>query len=73
MPLGAAGGRLGCLVIVDWESTGGRGLLLVEAMSESFGTVPVAGGKQVCGEIAVPHREPASVGAEPGAKDGDRS
>ncbi|OLZ64512.1 PAS sensor protein [Streptomyces sp. IMTB 2501] len=60
-------------VIVDWESTGGRGLLLVEAMSESFGTVPVAGGKQVCSEIAVPRREPASVGAEPDAKDGGRS
>ncbi|WP_225095763.1 SpoIIE family protein phosphatase [Streptomyces sp. CoH27] len=60
-------------VIVDWESTGGRGLLLVEAMSESFGTVPVAGGKQVCSEIAVPRREPASVGAGPGAEEGDRS
>ncbi|MGW3449034.1 SpoIIE family protein phosphatase [Streptomyces sp. NPDC001076] len=60
-------------VIVDWESTGGRGLLLVEAVSESFGTVPVAGGKQVCSEIAVPGREPASVGAEPDAEDGDRS
>ncbi|MER6077862.1 SpoIIE family protein phosphatase [Streptomyces sp. NPDC001833] len=60
-------------VIVDWESTGGRGLLLVESMSESFGTVPVAGGKQVCSEIAVPRREPASVSAEPGARTGDRS
>jgi PAS domain-containing protein/anti-sigma regulatory factor (Ser/Thr protein kinase) len=57
-------------VIVDWESTGGRGLLLVEAMSESFCTVPVAGGKQVCSEIAVPRREPAPVGAEPGARTG---
>ncbi|WP_330302673.1 MULTISPECIES: SpoIIE family protein phosphatase [unclassified Streptomyces] len=46
-------------VIVDWESTGGRGLLLVEAMSESFGSVPVAGGKQVWSEIVVPQREPA--------------
>lgn len=46
-------------VIVDWESTGGRGLLLVEAMSESFGSVPVAGGKQVWSEIRVPRREPA--------------
>ncbi|WP_405662784.1 MULTISPECIES: SpoIIE family protein phosphatase [unclassified Streptomyces] len=50
-------------VIVDWESTGGRGLLLVEAMSESFGSMPVAGGKQVWSEIAVPPREPAP--AEP--------
>ncbi|WP_406444360.1 SpoIIE family protein phosphatase [Streptomyces sp. NBC_00631] len=60
-------------VIVDWESTGGRGLLLVEAVSESFGTMPMAGGKQVCSEIAVPRREPVSVGADPGAEDGDRS
>ncbi|MBZ9644508.1 SpoIIE family protein phosphatase [Streptomyces sp. PSKA30] len=45
-------------VIVDWEATGGRGLLLVEAMSESFGSVPVAGGKQVWSEIAVPRRAP---------------
>ncbi|MEV5956502.1 SpoIIE family protein phosphatase [Streptomyces sp. NPDC051987] len=59
-------------VIVDWESTGGRGLLLVEAVSESFGTMPMAGGKQVCSEIAVPRREPAPVGAEPGTEDGDR-
>ncbi|MFK0287644.1 SpoIIE family protein phosphatase [Streptomyces sp. NPDC090499] len=61
-------------VIVDWESTGGRGLLLVEAVSESFGTVPMAGGKQVCSEIAVPRREPAPVGADdPGTEGGDRS
>ncbi|MFI9586754.1 SpoIIE family protein phosphatase [Streptomyces sp. NPDC052236] len=45
-------------VIVDWEATGGRGLLLVEAMSESFGSVPVAGGKQVWSEIVVPRRDP---------------
>ncbi|MFF4258836.1 SpoIIE family protein phosphatase [Streptomyces sp. NPDC001663] len=53
-------------VIVDWESTGGRGLLLVEAMSESFGSTPVAGGKQVWSEIAVPPREPAPAASEPG-------
>jgi anti-sigma regulatory factor (Ser/Thr protein kinase) len=52
-------------VIVDWESTGGRGLLLVEAMSESFGSVPVAGGKQVWSEIAVPRHEPAPADAGP--------
>ena len=46
-------------VIVDWESTGGRGLLLVEAMSESFASVPVAGGKQVSSEIAVRQHPPA--------------
>lgn len=45
-------------VIVDWEATGGRGLLLVEAMSDSFGSVPVAGGKQVWSEIAVPGGAP---------------
>lgn len=48
-------------VIVDWEATGGRGLVLVEAVSESFGTVPVAGGKQVWSEIAVPPPAPAST------------
>ncbi|TPQ23434.1 SpoIIE family protein phosphatase [Streptomyces sporangiiformans] len=41
-------------VIVDWESTGGRGLLLVEAMSASWGSVPVGAGKQVWSEILVP-------------------
>ncbi|TXS46254.1 PAS sensor protein, partial [Streptomyces sp. uw30] len=53
-------------VIVDWESTGGRGLLLVEAVSDASGTVPVAGGKQVWSEITVPegetgHREREAV------------
>ncbi|MFI6038560.1 SpoIIE family protein phosphatase [Streptomyces sp. NPDC051315] len=52
-------------VIVDWESTGGRGLLLVEAMSDSFGSVPVAGGKQVWSEIVVPRRRPAQVDPAP--------
>jgi PAS domain-containing protein/anti-sigma regulatory factor (Ser/Thr protein kinase) len=52
-------------VIVDWESTGGRGLLLVEAMSESFGSMPVAGGKQVWSEITVPRREPAPADSGP--------
>jgi hypothetical protein len=44
-------------VIVDWEATGGRGLFLVEATSESFGSMPVAGGKQVWSEIVVPRTE----------------
>ncbi|MFG1668335.1 SpoIIE family protein phosphatase [Streptomyces sp. Y7] len=48
-------------VIVDWESTGGRGLLLVEAVSDASGTVPVAGGKQVWSEITVPTSEPATA------------
>lgn len=53
-------------VSVDWESTGGRGLLLVEAMSESFGSMPVADGKQVWSEIVVPRREPTPANPEPG-------
>ncbi|MGO4754054.1 SpoIIE family protein phosphatase, partial [Streptomyces sp. 2MCAF27] len=43
-------------VLVDWESTGGRGLLLVEAMSTTWGSVPVSGGKQVWSEVVVAHR-----------------
>ncbi|GAB7102560.1 SpoIIE family protein phosphatase [Streptomyces phaeofaciens JCM 4814] len=53
-------------VIVDWESTGGRGLMLVEAMSDSFGTVPVAGGKQVWSEITVPGFDPDAADPGPG-------
>ncbi|WSY10246.1 SpoIIE family protein phosphatase [Embleya sp. NBC_00896] len=41
---------------VDWEVTGGRGLLLVEAMSEAWGSVPLSGGKQVWGEVLLPPR-----------------
>ncbi|MFJ7071332.1 SpoIIE family protein phosphatase [Streptomyces sp. NPDC098781] len=51
-------------VIVDWESTGGRGLLLVEAVSDAYGTVPVAGGKQVWSEVTVPRGEPATADAK---------
>jgi anti-sigma regulatory factor (Ser/Thr protein kinase) len=54
-------------VIVDWEATGGRGLLLVEATSASWGSVPVGGGKQVWSEIVVP--PPADAG--PGKEQGD--
>ncbi|WP_405905071.1 SpoIIE family protein phosphatase [Streptomyces sp. NBC_00828] len=36
---------------IGWEATGGRGILLVEAMSAAWGTVPVSGGKQVWSEI----------------------
>jgi anti-sigma regulatory factor (Ser/Thr protein kinase) len=60
-------------VIVDWESTGGRGLLLVEAMSETFGSMPVAGGKRVWSEIAVPRRASASEGSEPPPERGSPS
>jgi hypothetical protein len=48
---------------VDWEATGGRGLLLVEAMSASWGSVPLSGGKQVWSEISL------SPGERPGAAD----
>ncbi|MFI6931941.1 SpoIIE family protein phosphatase [Streptomyces sp. NPDC050287] len=57
-------------VIVDWESTGGRGLLLVEAMSDSFGTTPVAGGKQVWSEVAVPRDESAPGDSGPSTERG---
>ncbi|MFF0200754.1 SpoIIE family protein phosphatase [Streptomyces sp. NPDC005017] len=36
---------------IGWEATGGRGLLLVEASSATWGTLPVSGGKQVWSEI----------------------
>ncbi|MFJ9738489.1 SpoIIE family protein phosphatase [Streptomyces sp. NPDC101166] len=36
---------------LTWEATGGRGILLVEAVSDTWGTVPVSGGKQVWSEI----------------------
>ncbi|WP_369174686.1 SpoIIE family protein phosphatase [Streptomyces sp. R28] len=38
---------------ISWEATGGRGILLVEAVSAAWGTVPVSGGKQVWSEIAL--------------------
>ncbi|MFE0513833.1 SpoIIE family protein phosphatase [Streptomyces sp. NPDC058964] len=38
---------------IGWEATGGRGILLVEAVSASWGTVPVSGGKQVWAELAL--------------------
>ncbi|MFH0172504.1 SpoIIE family protein phosphatase [Streptomyces cacaoi] len=40
---------------LSWEATGGRGILLVEAMSDAWGTVPVSGGKQVWSELALEH------------------
>ncbi|MBA2944746.1 SpoIIE family protein phosphatase [Streptomyces himalayensis] len=57
-------------VIVDWEATGGRGLLLVEAMSAGWGSVPVSGGKQVWSEIVVPPHEPpgTETGTGPAAE-----
>ncbi|MFJ6386662.1 SpoIIE family protein phosphatase [Streptomyces sp. NPDC091972] len=38
---------------IGWEATGGRGILLVEAVSAAWGSVPVSGGKQVWSEIAL--------------------
>ncbi|WEO93794.1 SpoIIE family protein phosphatase [Streptomyces sp. FXJ1.172] len=40
---------------IGWEATGGRGILLVEAVSVAWGTVPVSGGKQVWADL-VPDR-----------------
>ncbi|WP_406723764.1 SpoIIE family protein phosphatase [Streptomyces sp. GD-15H] len=40
---------------IGWEATGGRGVLLVEAVSAAWGTLPVSGGKQVWAEL-VPRR-----------------
>lgn len=55
---------------VDWEETGGRGLLLVAAMSAAWGSVPLSGGKQVWCDIALPPRDEPAPGAastpEPG-------
>ncbi|MFI2644099.1 SpoIIE family protein phosphatase [Streptomyces sp. NPDC018610] len=36
---------------IGWEATGGRGILLVEALSAAWGTLPVGGGKQVWCEL----------------------
>lgn len=36
---------------IGWEATGGRGILLVEAMSTAWGSLPVSGGKQVWSEV----------------------
>ncbi|MFB6612741.1 SpoIIE family protein phosphatase [Streptomyces sp. NPDC085524] len=38
-------------ISVSWEETGGRGLLIVEAMTMAWGSVPLSGGKQVWAEI----------------------
>ncbi|MEU0035182.1 MULTISPECIES: SpoIIE family protein phosphatase [unclassified Streptomyces] len=36
---------------IGWEATGGRGILLVEATSAAWGSLPVSGGKQVWSEV----------------------
>ncbi len=56
---------------VDWDSTGGRGIMLVEAVSAAWGSVPVGGGKQVWSEITLPPHE--AVGPEVGADDAERT
>ncbi|MER6385607.1 SpoIIE family protein phosphatase [Streptomyces sp. NPDC001250] len=38
---------------IGWEATGGRGILLVEAVSAAWGTLPVSGGKQVWADLAL--------------------
>ncbi|WP_181806509.1 ATP-binding SpoIIE family protein phosphatase, partial [Streptomyces shenzhenensis] len=38
---------------IGWEATGGRGILLVEAVSAAWGTVPASGGKQVWADLAL--------------------
>ncbi|MFD3761622.1 SpoIIE family protein phosphatase [Streptomyces sp. NPDC058622] len=38
-------------VWVSWESTGGRGLLIVEATTVAWGSLPLGGGKQVWADI----------------------
>ncbi|MEV5736984.1 SpoIIE family protein phosphatase [Streptomyces sp. NPDC052292] len=39
---------------IGWEATGGRGILLVQAVSAAWGTVPVSGGKQVWADLVPP-------------------
>ncbi|MFF4014618.1 SpoIIE family protein phosphatase [Streptomyces sp. NPDC001843] len=36
---------------IGWEATGGRGILLVDAVSAAWGTLPVSGGKQVWADL----------------------
>ncbi|WP_211274478.1 SpoIIE family protein phosphatase [Streptomyces chattanoogensis] len=57
-------------VSVDWESTGGRGLLLVEAMSVAWGSVPLSGGKQVWSEIGLQPGERIARGGAGGPAEG---
>ncbi|MEU9412385.1 SpoIIE family protein phosphatase [Streptomyces sp. NPDC048281] len=38
---------------IGWEATGGRGILLVEAVSTAWGTVPASGGKQVWADLVL--------------------
>ncbi|MFI6284718.1 SpoIIE family protein phosphatase [Streptomyces sp. NPDC051018] len=38
---------------LDLDATGGRGLLIVEALATAYGSLPFAGGKQVWAEVGV--------------------
>ncbi|MFK0046212.1 SpoIIE family protein phosphatase [Streptomyces sp. NPDC090741] len=42
---------------VDWSATGGRGILIVEATTASWGSVPLSSGKQVWAEVPLAPRE----------------
>lgn len=42
---------------VNWDATGGRGILLVQAVSASYGSVPLSGGKQVWADVTLSPRE----------------
>ncbi|MBT2442725.1 SpoIIE family protein phosphatase [Streptomyces sp. ISL-36] len=53
---------------LDWEATGGRGMLLVEAMAETWGSVPLSGGKQVWGEVTLASRPPVAGPAADGRR-----
>ncbi len=46
---------------IGWEATGGRGILLVEAMSATWGTLPVSGGKQVWADLLLERPPPAAL------------
>jgi anti-sigma regulatory factor (Ser/Thr protein kinase) len=37
----------------SWQATGGRGILLVAALSAAWGAVPVSGGKQIWCELVL--------------------
>ncbi|ANH94794.1 hypothetical protein A8713_29475 [Streptomyces sp. SAT1] len=37
---------------IGWEATGGRGILLFEAVSTAWGALPVSGGEQVRSELS---------------------
>ncbi|WP_328673695.1 SpoIIE family protein phosphatase [Streptomyces sp. NBC_00322] len=42
---------------LNWEATGGRGILLVQAVSAAYGSVPLSSGKQVWADVALTPRQ----------------